>query len=343
MLKRTLILSLWTGTIAGAAVLCLWGEALAHQTATQTGKDTKPSSAPAAPTQAKPNLPVARAAANADPDRATLEINHPSSDETTGIYRGRDFVFSQEDMVITGSEAKDNRKTDILDAEGNIVMDDTKHHMTSDKVHMDHVERGRKLRLVTFTDHVVLVMKPETDADAAGASPPPTGGTKAPAGSPPNGNPLPVETKQAPDEDREKANQQKRHGGTATCDHLDYKYAAKYSILTGHVVFTQRFKDKDGKEVERTLTCEHAEYDSKADKLHLFKPVHYEDNQDQDLKTNDDVFVGTKEGAETTDFVGKVIFVFPAQQDEDDNGDTQNAKASSTSKKQPDKNTKPPK
>ena len=90
------------------------------------------------------------------------------------------------------------------------------------------------------------------------------------------------------DKDREDAKAQQRHGGTITCDRIEYKTAKKFATLTGHVVCKQSFLDKDGTQIERTMTCEHAENDGKAQMLHLFKPVHYESNDGQVFDSPDD-------------------------------------------------------
>jgi hypothetical protein len=86
-------------------------------------------------------------------------------------------------------------------------------------------------------------------------------------------------------------------------------------------VFKQSFTDKDGKLIERTMTCEHAEYDGKLESLHLFKPVHYETSDGKVADSPDDAIIGTKEGEETLT-LGHTTVLFPSIEEDEENGDS---------------------
>src|SRR5437879_1153272 len=103
---------------------------------------------------------------------------------------GTGVTYRRDETVITGNKAQHNDETKILDAEGNLVLDDPKHHVTGDKA---HVEQNKSLAIIT--GNVVIVLKPEEEAANNGA-PPATGS----------------------ENDRQKVGSEKKHGGTITCD-----------------------------------------------------------------------------------------------------------------------------
>ena len=69
--------------------------------------------------------------------------------------------------------------------------------------------------------------------------------------------------------------------------------------------------------VERTLTAEHAEYDQKTERLLLFAPVNGQDTDGQEMHSESDMLVGTKEGAETLATQGKTTLKIFVDEDED--------------------------
>ena len=202
--------------------------------------------------------------------------------DKTGAMSFRDFIYTEGDMKVTGARARYSNKTKILDADGSLVMDDPKHHMTGDKTRYDN---HPDIKLAVFTGNVVIVMKPKDK----------------PAGD--NGS----------DVEKEKST-----GGTAYCDRLDYHKLRDFAILTGHLVFKQKINKDDGTVGERTLTAEHAEYDGKADKMHLFAPVDVVDTDNQKFHFDTDVFIGTKAGDETVASKGR--FTATINIDDDNSG-----------------------
>ena len=61
-------------------------------------------------------------------------------------------------------------------------MDDSKHHLTADKAHVEHVDKNKSLRLVVLTGHAVMVLKPES---AATSGPVPPAAVEMPGSSAP--------------------------------------------------------------------------------------------------------------------------------------------------------------
>ncbi|HLJ55080.1 MAG TPA: hypothetical protein VKT77_08555 [Chthonomonadaceae bacterium] len=176
----------------------------------------------------------------------------------------KNFTYKQDDMTVTGLTGHYNKKTLVLDGEGSLVMDDPKYHVTGEKAHYNDKP---DVKTAVILGHVVIVVKPKSSTSPDGAN---------------------------ADVDREKSK-----GATAYCDRLDYFKLKDVALLTGHVIFKQKIVDDDGKTIERTVTADHAEYDRGADKMHLFAPVDLKDTEDQDMHFDRDVYVGTKEGAES--------------------------------------------
>jgi hypothetical protein len=211
----------------------------------------------------------------------SIDAEDYTLDEKTGVITARDFTYRADDMTVTGAKGRYNKNSKVLDAESNLVMDDPEHHVTGDKAHVDN----GKAKLSIFTGSVIVVVKPKDKPAAAGGS----------------------------DVADEKGN-----GGTITCDRVEDYYKRKFVILIGHLTFKQTITKKDGSTVDRTLTAEHAEYDGKTDKMHLFAPVDLKDTDNQEGHFKKDVFVGTKEGEETlkTEGPGHIIFVIPDDKDD---------------------------
>ena len=297
------------GGLSAAALTGLLVGAAARQTPPKTAPGTKPpipSPSDPRPRQPAPPPPAAKTgpppAANTNTpalpnilppkppeDYVYLDLHNLKSNEKTGISTGTDFKYTEKDTVITGDKARYDRRNEILDTESNLVLDDPKHHATGDKA---HIERNKHLAIIT--GNVIIVLKPET--------------------APPDPNAAPN-----PDKDRQNAQDEKKRGGTITCDRVEDFYQRKFSVLNGHLVFKQRFVNDKGETVERTMTADHAEYDGKKDLLHLFGPVDFQDSEGQEMHTKEDVIVGTKEGEETTEYKGPVIIKTKAIKD--DNGD----------------------
>ena len=179
--------------------------------------------------------------------------------EKTGIQKGKNVVYTEDDMTFTGMTAVYNKKTRELDAQGNLALDDAKHHVTGDK---SHVDRDKQLAIITGA--VVITLKP----------------------SPPDPN--------VPD-NPDRAKQQK-FPVIITCDRADDSYKKDFIVLTGHLIFKQTIVKDDGKTVDRTLTAEHGEYDGKADKLHLFQPVKAYDLRTRKAISEKDVFSRNQRG-----------------------------------------------
>lgn len=209
-----------------------------------------------------------------DPQKqAHLDMDEPDLNEKTGIAKGKNVVYTEGEMKFTGMTAVYNKDTKELDAQGSLVLDDPKHHLTGDKSHVD-----RKKQLAMIKGNVVITLKP----------------------TPPDPN-VPANPDTA---------KQRQYPIIITCDRADDSYKKEFIVLTGHLVFKQTIVKDNGKMVERTLTAEHAEYDGKANKLHLFQPVKAYDSEGQKSDFEKDVFVGTKEGEETLTSPGKSTLHF---------------------------------
>ena len=298
-------------------VSAIGGSLLANAQGPQKQPTTAPQKAPGAP-------PVSTPPPSREEGRDGLDAEEMTGGGPSRIYNMRDWVYTRNDMTVRGAAGVFDEKKDTLVTNTPIVLDDDKYHITADSALIEHVKSDRKLRTVTLTGHVILVLKPEKPKAApvlTGAAAAPAANTAAPAAPPKT-----EEKSQTPDlkEDR-------KHGGMAYCDKLVYQSDGKRSSLTGHVIFKQSFEDDDGKSIDRKLTCDYAEHDGKKDILHLFKPVHYEDSKKQIMDTPNDVMVGTKEGEETISGT-KVKFSFPTDKDDDEDskgpaksgGDTKN-------------------
>jgi hypothetical protein len=231
-----------------------------------------PSHAPAA---GRPGDPPQKA--------GTLDADYWTMDEKTAVITARNFLYTVDDMRVTGAKGKYNKEKYLLDADGNLTLDDNEHHVTGDRAHVDD---SAKAKVAVFTGNVVIVLKPkEKPATEAVSS---------------------------------DVSSEKSRGATITCDHVDDYYKKKFVILKGHLTFKQKITKQNGRTVERTLTAEHAEYDGKNNKLHLFAPVDGKDTEDQAAHFNTDVFVGTKEGEETLQSDGPGHITFKVDEEKDD-------------------------
>ena len=241
--------------------------------------------------------------------QASLDMIALDSSEKSGIARGTNVVYVEGDMKFTGMTAVYNKNSKELDAQGNLVLDDPKHHVTGDKSHVD-----RKKQLAIIKGNVVITLKP--------TPPDPT---------------APVDPDNA---------KQRKDPVIITCDRADDSYKKDFILLTGHLVFKQKITKDDGKQVERTLTADHAEYDGKTNTLHLFQTVKGHDSEGQTSDFEKDVFVGTKEGEETLTSPGKVIVHFNLDDTADDAAEEkpekQNSEKQTPAKKPPEKKDTPP-
>jgi lipopolysaccharide assembly outer membrane protein LptD (OstA) len=204
-----------------------------------------------------------------DPQKkAHLDMDDPDLNERTGLARGKNLVYTEGDMRFTGQTAVYKKSAREFDAQGSLELDDPKHHVTGDKSHVD-----LKKQLAVIKGSVVITLKPTL--------PDPS---------------VPTDPANA---------KQRRFPVIITCDRAEDSYKRDFIILNGHLVFKQAILKDDGKMVERTLTAEHAEYDGKTNKLHLFQPVKAFDSEGQNIEFEKDAYVGTKEGEETLTSTGK--------------------------------------
>lgn len=225
--------------------------------------------------------PTTTAPGDTKQKQGKIEVQYdPFSDEKTGVTSGRMITYSVDDMTVTGDKGRYNKNTHVLEADGHLVMDDAKHHVTGDKAHVDD---SKKAKLAIITGSVVIVLKPKDDAQTT-----------------------------------DDVQKEKGKGAVITCDRVDDYYKKEFVILTGHLVCKQKITKSNGKTVERTLTADHAEYDGKANKLHLFAPVDMKDTDDQKGHFDEDAIVGTKEGEETVESKGHFTGVFLIEEEKDD-------------------------
>jgi len=248
-----------------------------------------PQPSPSTAKSANDRAPIAPSKSGDDQTKkGGLESADLFVDEQTGLMTAKDFTYTENDMVVTGSKARYNKNSKILDAEGMLAMDNPKHHVTGD---VAHVETKKSVKHAVFNGNVVIVIKPKETTPGSG----------------------------------DEVASEKGKGGTITCDHVDDFYGRKFVIMNGHLTFKQKITKKNGKIVERTLTADHAEFDENANKLHLFPPVEMKDTENQEAHFPKDVYIGTKEGEETLKSEsGK--FVFNTDQDDDDSDSANGAK-----------------
>jgi lipopolysaccharide assembly outer membrane protein LptD (OstA) len=212
-----------------------------------------------------------------------LELDAADLNNKSGIAKGTNLLYIDGDLRCTAMKAVYNKKTNEVDAQGNLQIDDPKHHVSGDR---SHVERNKQM--ATMAGSVVITLKP---------TPPGPGVT--------------------PDSDSAK---QRRFPVIITCDRAQDAYKKEFIVLTGHLVFKQNIRQEDGTIVERTLTAEHAEYDGKTNNMHLFQPVKAYDSQGQNIDFEKDVFVHTVENDETLTTSGRSVLHLKPQdvKDEDD-------------------------
>lgn len=226
--------------------------------------------------------PAGASGTNTPPERqGKVNLIDGDVDTKTGIGTGKNVVYTEGEMKFTGQSAVYNDNTKELVTQGNLVLDDPKHHVTGDKCHVYSSKRR-----AVMSGNIVITLKPST-----------------PDPNLPNNS------------DRSK---QSQYPVIITCDNADDYYKKNFIILTGHLVFKQMYMKNNGKMVERTVTADHAEYDGKANKLHLFKPVKSYDSDGQKGEFESDVFVGTKEGEETLTSSGKSNYQFILEEVPDD-------------------------
>ncbi|HZT40803.1 MAG TPA: hypothetical protein VFA07_01370 [Chthonomonadaceae bacterium] len=271
--------------LAGAAVL----SAAVAGNAQHPSAPRKPAAGmvPVAKVTPPPGLAGGKSSNQSDVDVSGKGV---SIDASTHLYRGRDmrFYFPDEKRTVTGDTGSYNDQTKIIDAEGHIVIDDPKHRITGDKA---HVENGKQ-KLAIISSNVVAVIKPDQQPAGSSASP----GEKEDVGS------------------------ARQHGATITCDRLEDYFRKNYIVMHGHFVGKQNFRDKDGKEIERTLTAEHAEYDGKKEILLLYPPVDEHDNEGRQIHFDSLVTVGTHTGAETLEANGPFHMVTPYDNSSEEEG-----------------------
>ncbi len=252
---------------------------------------------------------------------ATIDAVGWSYSEKTGEHTGTNFVYKEEDTTVTGAKLRYNDKKDILDAEGSLTLEDSKHTATGNKA---HIENGKK-KLATITGNVVITLKPDPQESTAKSATT----TVSPKETAPGTSKIDVKTevKTAPitpptetdtSEGKNSVHKTRSEGGTVTCDTVEDYYRRKFVIMRGHLVFKQKVKKKSGEMVERTLTAEHAEYNGKKEEMELFAPVESHDTDGQELHFEKNVIVGTKEGEESLQSKGKVKFKVKVDESDDE-------------------------
>lgn len=276
---------------------------------------------PAKVTPPIPGLPKEKSAQKEK--KAHLSLDEPRYVGKTKTHYGVNLRYTAEDITATGNTAKYHEDTEVLEAEGNIVIDTEKAHITGNKVVVDD---SAKKKLAIITENVIMEVKPKKKVDEA---PKPGDKIQEKPGSKiakPDG-----ETNGAKDDKKVSVSEERGRGITVYCDRVENEYKKKYVKMFGNLTFKQKVKNKDGKEIERILFAEHAEYDGKADKMKLFAPVHGEDTEGQKVEFNKDVLVGTKEDEETLESVGSMKLEIIQHDDDDDK----------TPSKEPKKDDKP--
>lgn len=263
---------------AGMAILCL-----AAPLAAAFGQSAVSKASPKPPVKTSPEQPAKNTTASGKQGQkqGLFDGRGLTAYEQTGILTASEVIYTEADMKVTGDKGRYNKNTRQLLVQGNLVMDDPKHHVTGAKADVDNANK-----IAIITENVVMVMKPAPDSANA-----------------------------KPDAD---VNSERKQGIIITCDYVKDNYKSKFVILKGHLIFRQKIKKQDGSTVERVLTAEHGEYNGATDKMHLFKPVKGRDSDGQTSDFEDDVMLGTKEGAETLETKGRTEIHINV--DDSDNG-----------------------
>jgi len=299
--------------VAGGAISLVASARQSSPSPAQTKKVTQVIPSPANVKQVplpgfdKSGAPASPSASGKAPQQGQVVLHEGNYSAKSGIAKGQDAVYTDGDMKFTGQSAVYNTNTLELDTTGNLVLDDPKHHVTGDKAHVD-----RNRHLAVMTGNIVITLKP----------------------TPPNPN-IPVN----PD-----AAKQRQYPVIITCDRAEDSYKKNFIVLTGHLIFKQTIVKDNGKTVERTVTSEHAEYDGKAEMLHLFQPVKAYDSEGQKWEIEKDAFVGTKEGEETLTTPGKSTLIFNSDEADDDDkaADKTSTGKQTGDKRPPEKKETPP-
>lgn len=241
-------------------------------------------------------------------ERSNFTGKNWKHDERTGTGTIEDFSWRPDpngdnaDASVTGDSGRYDTKKKLFFAEGRLVFDDAKHHVTGDKADISY---GKSKKLAIITGHVIIVLKPDKPAhgEAAPAVVPAVATSKGEVGVAPV---TPPAASQKTDDSGNDLSKERGHGVTITCDRVDDYYGKKFVIMRGNLVFKQHLVKGNGHAVDRTMTAEHAEYDGNAEKMHLFAPVKAHDSDGESLTFDKDVIVGTKEGEETLETTGQV-------------------------------------
>ena len=219
--------------------------------------------------------------------KGKLEAYSYSQDVKTDTQTVENFTYTSSDMIATGKHAVYHQKKQFLTATGEIVIDDSKNHVTGDKAEVDD-SPNKKLAIIT--GKVVITVKPKADP----TKPVSTSGNKK-------------EVNVADERNR---------GVVVTCNRVENSYKKKFVVMKGEPVFTQKITREDGTVLTRVLTCEHVEYDGKTEKAVLFAPVKMTDSDGGESNFEQNVLIGTKEGEETVSSKGKSSSVFPVKEDD---------------------------
>lgn len=258
------------------------------------------------PPSAKPNVPSKQDSTKPKERIADFDLEDQKFNNKTGIATGRNFTYREEQTVVTGQKVRHDTNIKHLFAEGDLVLDDPEHHVVGDEATVDYSTKGKTQGLIVITGVVIITLKPKQDP-----MPQPNGAITTAPVTPPNG---------AKKEKAEDVSSARGRGVVITCDRVESLYRKKYVKIFGKEVrFTQKLTKKDGKEVERVVIAEHAEYDGKKDRLILFAPVKATDSDGQVINFSDTVIVGTKEGDEWLESKGKSKGIIKIQEEEEEN------------------------
>jgi lipopolysaccharide export system protein LptA len=213
-------------------------------------------------------------------------------DEQTQTGSMRDFTYREGPMTITGQFVRYDDKKKALIAEGNLVLNDNRYHITADKADVNY---GKSKSLAILTGKtVVITLKPSDNGETTN----------------PNAPPDSVRS-------REETAAERKNPVVITCQSVENHYKKEFIVLRGNLLFKQTItRKRDGKTIERTMTAAYAEYDGKKEQLTLYPPVKGSDTLGQEIAFEDKVIVGTREGAETLESAGKITLRLNAEETE---------------------------
>lgn len=200
-------------------------------------------------------------------------------------------------------------------ASGNLKIEDEQADAVGDLV---EIEYAKKKQTLVLTGSVKVVLKPKKEKEGAVGSIPVAQAPGASAAAPapaavPGKAPGDPARPAGPDDAKGGTGESRRHPIDVTCEKLSYQYGKeqRHGVLTGNVVAVQKLSD-----CTRTITAPAAEWFGLEDRVLLRGPVRFSDTKGREGKTDKDVEISTKEGAETLK-MKSAVYRLPVDEDDE--------------------------